>query len=49
MESTPTSTATTPAMPMTVARDRATPLRNAQQPNFVMETICENQLMGPAH
>ena len=48
MESTPTSTATTPAMPMTVAATAPRRCGRLNNPNFVMDAICENQLMGPA-
>ena len=48
MESTPTSTATTPAMPMTVAATAPRRCGRLSSPNFVIEPICENQLMGPA-
>ena len=48
MESTPTSTATTPAMPMTVAATAPRRCGRLINPNLVTEAICENQLMGPA-
>ena len=48
MESTPTSTATTPAMPMTVAATAPRRCGMLSSPNFVMEAIWEIQLMGPA-
>ena len=47
MESTPTSTATTPAMPMTVAATAPRRCGRLSNPNFVIEPICENQLRGP--
>ena len=48
MESTPTSTATTPAMPMIVAVTAPRRCGMLIKPNFVMEAIWESQLMGPA-
>ena len=47
MESTPTSTATTPAMPMTVAATAPRRCGMLINPNLVMEAICESQFMGP--
>ncbi len=47
MDNTPTSTATTPAMPMTVAATAPRRCGRLIRPNLVMEPICESQLMGP--
>ena len=48
IESTPTSTVTTPAMPMTAAATEPRRCGIPSRPNFVTEAIWENQLSGPA-
>ncbi len=48
MESTPTSTATTPAMPQTAAATEPSRCGMLSRPNFVTEATWEFQLMKPA-
>ena len=47
MERTPTSTATTPAMPMAAAATAPRRWGMLMSPNFVIEAICRSQLTGP--
>ena len=48
MDSTPTSTVTTPAMPMTAAPTEPRRCGMPSRPNLVTEAICDSQLIGPA-
>ena len=48
IESTPTSTATTPAMPITAAATEPSRCGMLSKPNLLTEATCESQLMGPA-